>query len=110
MPSRTLTSAPKWAYVHLLTDARYLPGVLVLHKSHLDTKSRHLFVVMVTPNVGPSIRAILRSRGVVVKDVEYLCPPPSTHELNEYDKRFAETWTKLRLVLSSRPLFNNPDG
>src|SRR5258707_14423302 len=103
MPSRTLTSSTKWAYVHLLTDTRYLPGVLVLHKSHLDTKSRNPFVVMVTQNIDQCVRGILRSRGAVVRDVDYLRPPASKHELNDYDKWFAEAWTKLRFVSNVNP-------
>ncbi|KAF8330417.1 nucleotide-diphospho-sugar transferase [Cantharellus anzutake] len=97
MPVRILESTSKRAYVHLLTDGKYLPGVLVMHKSHLDTKSRYSFVVMLTPGVDQSVRAALQSRGIIVKDIEYLRPPASKHQLNDYDKRFSETWAKLRV-------------
>lgn len=92
MPSSTF---PKRAFVHLLTNAGYLSGLLVLYHSHLRVKSRYDFVVMVTPSVGEDIRAVLRDVGMIVRAVDSLRPSTKIR-LDKGDARFSDTWTKLR--------------
>lgn len=85
------------AFVHLFTNESYLPGLLVLHQSHLDVRSRYPFVVMVTPSIKPSTRRILREAGMVVRAVAPL-NPRQKFLLEKGDSRFTDTWTKLRCV------------
>lgn len=42
-------------------------------------------------------RGVLQQRGIHVRDVDYLEPVDSLKgKLDDHDRRFADTWTKLR--------------
>lgn len=85
------------AFAHLLTNASYLAGLLVLHQSHLEVGSQYPFVVMVTPFVRQEVRDILTDVGIIVREVEPLTPSIKV-DLDTCDVRFSDTWTKLRSV------------
>jgi hypothetical protein len=84
------------AYVTLLTNASYLPAALVLEQSLRSVGSSYPLVVMATPALSSNARDVLETRGVEIRDVDPLQPPPTVHTLSEADARFADTWTKLR--------------
>jgi hypothetical protein len=84
------------AYITLLTSPSYLAGILVLHASLLTSKTRYPFVAMVTPSLGNDVCDVLKRRGIIVREVQSLRPEEGKHRLHEHDRRFADTWTKLR--------------
>ncbi|GJJ09519.1 hypothetical protein Clacol_003742 [Clathrus columnatus] len=84
------------AFVTLLTKDSYLPGTLVLNQSLIDVKSRYELVVMITAGVSDDIRQILALEGIKVKQITRLEPPGLSSV--KRDKRFDDTWTKLRGV------------
>ncbi|KAH9857925.1 glycosyltransferase family 8 protein [Lenzites betulinus] len=88
---------PRNAYLTLLTKKEYLPGVLVLHKSLVDTGSKYPLVVMATPDLPQDVRDIVARRGIDIVDVEPLYPKEGKEQLPAHDIRFWETWTKLRM-------------
>lgn len=86
----------KFAYVTLLTTTSYLAGVLVLDQSLRAVNSKYYLVVMVTPSLPESARAILRKQFILIREVERLQPTAERYRLHAHDARFADTWTKLR--------------
>lgn len=96
--STPTTMTSKKAYATLLTKRSYLPGALVLHQSLLDQKSAYPLVVFATRELPPDAREVLTRRGIKVREIEYLQPPPDKQaDLDEHDLRFQDTWTKLRV-------------
>ena len=95
----------KAAYVTLLTKNTYLPGVLVLHQSLLDVSTRYPLVVMITESLPEDGKEVLRKRGIEIAHVDRLSPEEGKHTLSSVDSRFADTWTKLRSVISSNHTF-----
>ncbi|GJN89782.1 hypothetical protein Rhopal_002771-T1 [Rhodotorula paludigena] len=86
------------AWATLLTRTNYLQGALVLHQSLVQHGTRYPFVVFATAELPQVARDILRDRNIRVRDIEYLAPPDEQRkELNEHDRRFEDTWTKLRV-------------
>ncbi|KAF9015284.1 nucleotide-diphospho-sugar transferase [Cyathus striatus] len=85
------------AFVTLLTKASYLPGTLVLDQSLKNAVSQYPLVVMVTPTLPDSVRAVLQKRGIPMRLIEPMYPDEGQHSLAAHDERFADTWTKLRV-------------
>ncbi|GAA5866408.1 hypothetical protein JCM3774_004670 [Rhodotorula dairenensis] len=86
------------AFATLLTKRSYLPGALVLHQSLQDQRSAYPLVVFATRELPADAREILARRGIKVREIEYLQPPPDKQaDLDEHDLRFQDTWTKLRV-------------
>lgn len=83
------------AYVTLLTTTSYLPGVLVLYYSLRSTTPRYPLVVMVTPPVSQDARDILKKSGIILREIQSLCPTSTSGE-KLCEDRFVDTWTKLR--------------
>ncbi len=77
-------------YVSILTTDEYLPGVLVLHHSLLETHPIYPFLLIVTNNVSKSILNILDDINISYKRVDYISPPSSTRI-----PHFAYTYSKL---------------
>ncbi|GAA5971803.1 hypothetical protein JCM11641_001519 [Rhodosporidiobolus odoratus] len=91
-------STPIKAWATLLTRTNYLQGALVLHQSLVRSDSKYPLVVFATPELPRIARDILAQRGIAVRDIEYLAPPEDKQKkLDEHDKRFHDTWTKLRV-------------
>jgi len=86
----------RFAFVTLLTKISYLPGTLVLDYGLRAVSSRYPLVVMVTPSLPDEARTALRSRGILMREVQPLRPLQGVHTLVAHDARFADTWTKLR--------------
>ncbi|GAA6061250.1 hypothetical protein JCM10212_000691 [Sporobolomyces blumeae] len=84
------------AWVTLLTKTSYLQGCLVLDHSLRRVSSKYPLVVFATPELPREARDILQHRGIKFREIEYIQPPNNGKELDEHDKRFADTWTKLR--------------
>ncbi|GAA5923506.1 hypothetical protein JCM3775_000409 [Rhodotorula graminis] len=86
------------AWATLLTKTSYLQGALVLQHSLVQHGTKYPFVVFATEELPEDARDILRRRGIAVRDIDYLEPPKEQRkELDEHDRRFADTWTKLRV-------------
>lgn len=95
--SSTIAPTPKACWATLLTKPSYLQGALVLKHSLTKVGSAHPLVVYATKELLRDAREVLESHGIVVRSVEYLEPAKDLQtELDEHDKRFADTWTKLR--------------
>ncbi|GAA5880213.1 hypothetical protein JCM1840_004881 [Sporobolomyces johnsonii] len=87
----------KKAWVTLLTKTSYLAGALVLHHSLTKVQSAYPLVVFASPELPRPAREILEAKGIRVRDIAYLEPPEDKKKrLDEHDRRFADTWTKLR--------------
>ncbi|KAG9051300.1 hypothetical protein FS837_009567 [Tulasnella sp. UAMH 9824] len=87
----------KSAWVVLITNPSYLPGLFVLHHSLRSVGTRYPLVVIATPQLSAAARATITRRGIPIRDVQPLRPRPGAHQLAEHDKRFEDTWTKLRI-------------
>ncbi|KAI0051734.1 glycosyltransferase family 8 protein [Auriscalpium vulgare] len=87
--------ATKQAFVTLLTKDDYLPGALVVHASLKAVKSNYPLIILTTPSLPQQTLDVLRRRGIdtiPIKDLR----PSNPFTLPEENKRFADTWTKLR--------------
>ncbi len=99
------------AWVTLLTQPGYLPGVRTLRASLEATGSPHPLVVMVTAGIDADSRRLLAADGCLLRDVQPL-RPASDLEDNYANARFAEVWTKLeawRLTEFERIVFLDAD-
>lgn len=86
----------KAAFVTLVTRPTYLVGALVLHLRLLAVGSQYPLVVLVTAQLPIDARTVLEKRGIKIREVEALRPEEGRHYLDYHDRRFADTWTKLR--------------
>ncbi|KKK23393.1 hypothetical protein ARAM_006996, partial [Aspergillus rambellii] len=87
-------SQPKKVWASLITNLNYLPGLLTLHHSLLQSQTAYPFVALYTPTFPESGLAALQARGIPTHAVPYLSPANSTRDYAQ-DPRFRETWTKL---------------
>lgn len=86
------------AWATLLTKTSYLQGALVLADSLARHRSKYPLVVFATQELPQVARDTLDARGIRVRDIDFLEPPKENRgELDEHDRRFADTWTKLRV-------------
>lgn len=102
---------PVQAWVTLLTDPGYLPGVRVLKRSLEAVASTRPLVVMVTDGVDAATRRELEGQGCLLREVEPSGPAESLGR-GYADPRFAEVWTKLavwRLTDLERAVFLDAD-
>ena len=82
------------AWVTLLTQPGYLPGVRTLRASLARSGTRYPLLVMVTSGIDDDVRRILADDGCLVREVEPL-RPTSDDGAGYANARFAEVWTKL---------------
>lgn len=83
-----------FAWVTLLTQPGYVPGVEALRHSLQKSGSPWPLVVMVTPGIEAATRRSLSDAGCVVREVPILGPDPAL--AHRYaNARFAEVWSKL---------------
>lgn len=92
-PTRAPARGSCWAT--LLTDAKYLPCLLVLAYSLQASHTRYPLVVMVTEALSARARDVVRRAGCVVQDVPYWALSKSA---TMAEARFEHTWTKLRAL------------
>ncbi|PWW78226.1 Glycosyltransferase Family 8 protein [Tuber magnatum] len=78
----------------LLTNTKYLPGLLALNFSLRSVGSRYPLIVLYTDSLEPEGREALKLRNIPTKRVEYLLP--SVHKDYGNDVRFYDCWTKLQ--------------
>ncbi len=86
--------SPMYAWVTLLTQSAYLPGIEALHRSLRASGSPWPLVVMVTAAIDEPSRQQLQQAGCRVVKVPDIGPDPALahHYANA---RFAEVWSKL---------------
>ncbi len=82
------------AWVTLLTQPGYLPGVRTLRASLARSGSPYPLVVVVTDGVDAASRQLLEADGCVLRPVEPLRPAAGLAD-SYANARFAEVWTKL---------------
>ena len=82
------------AWVTLLTQPGYLPGVRALNRSLRLVGSAHPLVVMVTDGVDAASRQVLADDGCTVREVAPISPDGGVRE-GYANARFGEVWTKL---------------
>ena len=74
----------------------YLAGALVLAYCHQMTNSIYPFIILATPSLSQHARAVIKSLGITLIDIETLGPSREQYDPSVTDTRFSETWTKLR--------------
>ncbi|CAE6448372.1 unnamed protein product [Rhizoctonia solani] len=90
------------AWVSLITDKSYVPGLLVLLSSLKHHGTKYPMVAMVnwlrkddlTERLPQEYRDILTSAGVILKEVDYLIPQGGGYL--GVEARFVDSWSKLR--------------
>ncbi|KAG8859357.1 hypothetical protein FRB96_004572 [Tulasnella sp. 330] len=87
---------PTKAFAIFITTPNYLPGLLTLHHGMKAVNTKYPIVAMVPPLFDPESRRILQKQGVPIREVQPLSLK-ETHVLDEFDARFVDTWTKLRV-------------
>ncbi len=80
------------AWIAMITNTIYLPGCLVLAHSLRAVNSKYPLIVMLC-DIPEEAKEILTLAGVQIVDVGKLVSTDSEHVR---DKRFLESWTKLR--------------
>jgi len=82
------------AWVTLLTEPSYLPGAIVLDYSLRAVHSKYPLLVMVTPGLSGRARQALSARRIEMVEVDDL--DVTNRAMSFKEKRFKDTWTKLR--------------
>lgn len=76
----------------LLTNTKYLSGLLTLEYSLRKHSSKYPLLVLYTATLEPEGLEALRQRGIPAQKVEYLLP--SAHKDYTNDVRFYDCWSK----------------
>ncbi|KAL4953347.1 nucleotide-diphospho-sugar transferase [Aspergillus filifer] len=84
---------PKKVWATLITNLSYLPGLLTLHHSLLETQTRYPFIALYTPSFPAEGLEALKARNITTLAVPAIQPQSSRKY--EADPRFNETWNKL---------------
>ena len=96
-PSTTPTHdepLPHRVWATLLTVPSYLPGTVMLAASLRAAGSRYPLVAMVIPDLPAPAHEVLQAFDIETVEVPRLSPDVEASAVQ--DKRFADTWTKLR--------------
>lgn len=87
-------SQSAFAWVTLLTQPGYLPGVEALQQSLVQSGTSWPLEVMVTPAINGETRARLQAIGCLVREIPEIGPAPEL--AHRYaNARFADVWSKL---------------
>ncbi|KAG0129301.1 nucleotide-diphospho-sugar transferase [Tuber indicum] len=89
----TTVDTPK-VWTTLLTNTKYLPGLLALDFSLKSVGSKYPLIVLYTDTLEPEGHEALKLRKIPTKRIEYLLP--SAHKDYENDVRFYDCWSKLQ--------------
>ncbi|GAA6017285.1 hypothetical protein JCM10207_003679 [Rhodosporidiobolus poonsookiae] len=81
------------AYVTLLTNSAYLPGLVLLDDTMKRVKTRYPLVVLTTPSFPEEHLVLLKALGIQTKRIELLEP---TGDIQYIAERFRDTWSKLQ--------------
>ncbi|RMZ76281.1 hypothetical protein DV737_g4884, partial [Chaetothyriales sp. CBS 132003] len=84
---------PKRVWTTLITNTKYLSGLLTLAYSLEKAGSKYPLVALYTETFPPEGHAALKSRKVLAKEVPYLLPSVPKEFTN--DPRFYDCWSKL---------------
>ncbi|KAI5820230.1 nucleotide-diphospho-sugar transferase [Pyronema omphalodes] len=114
MTIEEITTAPSptkgKAWVTLITNTKYLSGLLTLEYSLRAVGSKYPLVALYTSTFPAEGHAALDARGIQKKEVEYLLPKVDNDYSN--DTRFYDCWSKLqpfRLTEYSRVVLLDSD-
>ncbi|KAK9453540.1 nucleotide-diphospho-sugar transferase [Dipodascopsis uninucleata] len=91
-PKRTVDSPKVWTT--LLTNTKYLPGLLALEYSLRKNGTKYPFLVLYTETLEPEGHAALDRRGIAKQKIDYLLP--AAHKDYTNDTRFYDCWSKLQ--------------
>ncbi|KAI9784637.1 MAG: hypothetical protein M1839_001859 [Geoglossum umbratile] len=91
VPERVVHSTRVWTT--LITNTKYMPGLLTLDYSLKVSGSKYPLVALYTDTLEPEGHAALDARGIPKKRVKYLLP--SVHKDFSNDTRFYDCWSKL---------------
>ncbi|KAK9354311.1 nucleotide-diphospho-sugar transferase [Lipomyces doorenjongii] len=89
---RTMDSPKVWTT--LLTNTKYLPGLLALEYSLRRAGTKYPFLVLYTSTLEPEGHAALDRRGIAKKEIPYLLP--KVHKDYGVEVRFYDCWSKLQ--------------
>lgn len=78
----------------LLTNTKYLPGLLALEYSLRKSGTKYPFLVLYTSTLEPEGHAALEARGIPKREIAYLLP--KVHKDYGNDVRFYDCWSKLQ--------------
>lgn len=90
-----ISSSERNAWITLITNDSYLPGVVALVKSLQKTSSKYPFIVMYTKGVSEEALGILNNLNCQLIETTHLYPREDV-KTNLAFSRFSEVWTKLR--------------
>ncbi|KAK9473455.1 nucleotide-diphospho-sugar transferase [Dipodascopsis tothii] len=91
-PTRAVDSPRVWTT--LLTNTKYLPGLLALEYSLRRVGSKYPFLVLYTSSLEPEGLEALKKRGIPAQEIPYLLP--SVHKDYGVEVRFYDCWSKLQ--------------
>jgi len=86
-------SEPKRVWTTLITNTKYLSGLITLDYSLKKSGSKYPLVALYTDAFPDEGRKALEARGIPMKRIEYLLPSVSKEYTN--DPRFYDCWSKL---------------
>ena len=84
----------QYAYVSILTTDDYLPGLLVLHKSLLNTNTQYPFLVLLTKNISMEVVFVIKKQNIQYKVIEKEINNPTDVGQNH---RWFPTYSKLHV-------------
>ncbi|KAK9476650.1 nucleotide-diphospho-sugar transferase [Lipomyces japonicus] len=85
--------SPK-VWTTLLTNTKYLPGLLALEYSLRRSGTKYPFLVLYTATLEPEGHEALDKRGIAKLEISYLLP--KVHKDYSADVRFYDCWSKLQ--------------
>lgn len=84
---------PKKVWTTLITNTKYLSGLLTLEYSLRKHNSKYPLVALYTETFPPEGHEALKQRGITSKEIPYLLPSVPKQYAN--DPRFYDCWSKL---------------
>lgn len=93
MAAPTRDAEPKRVWTTLITNTKYLSGLLTLEYSLRKAESKYPLVALYTETFPEEGMVALEARGVRAKQIPYLLPSVPKEYTN--DPRFYDCWTKL---------------
>lgn len=88
------TAGTPKVWTTLITNTKYLPGLLTLEYSLRKVNSKYPLVVLYTDTFEEEGHKALDARGIFKKHIEYLLP--KAHKDYTQDVRFYDCWSKLQ--------------
>jgi len=83
-----------YAFVSIITSDDYLPGLLVLYKSLIDTNTKYPFLVLITKNISIDTISILDKHYISYKIIETKINNPTNLDRSH---RWFQTYSKLNV-------------